>query len=609
MNSRTRTTHQSRKPPVTPRNDKKMEMQGGKPKGAALAMVNRRKSSRERKLALLEDVENLKKKLRHEENVHKALERAFSRPLGALPRLPPYLPPYTIELVAEVAVLEEEVVWLEEQLVTFRQGLYQEAVHVSTRKSAENSTDPNDQPIIARSRKLHSRSLSQSEVGSSCRAWHLPSISRNASSRKLLPSDYASDGMRNCSNRLLNGKEASWKPSFPLEDELGKENRSCSNSTKGNQSRERKTPTVEPTVKRPPIQTKPAEYCVIPPKQQSKTSSLNHLIGKLTSLMNVLLQCKLIDQERAEESSVGSSDDKLLEAESVANRISEDVLKCLSSIFVRLSMSRGKTLESETFSSLMALAFGENNLETELRDPYSICSKIEMRDVGLYKHLHAIEAASVDLNLKKNASFLIRRLKLLLEKLASVTLDDLTHQQKLAFWINTYNSCMMNATITVGGHLLNAITIEHFILRKPYHSKYTRSAKNGEIKARSKFGLEWSEPLVTFALSCGSWSSPAVRVYTACQVENELEAAKRDYLQAAVGISTTNKLIIPKLLDWYLLDFAKDLDAFLDWICLQLPDELRNAAVTCLESRGREPLSHLVQVTPYDFSFRYLIHR
>jgi hypothetical protein len=25
------------------------------------------------------------------------------------------------------------------------------------------------------------------------------------------------------------------------------------------------------------------------------------------------------------------------------------------------------------------------------------------------------------------------------------------------------------------------------------------------------FGLEWPEPLVTFALSCGSWSSPAVR--------------------------------------------------------------------------------------------------
>lgn len=100
-----------------------------------------------------------------------------------------------------------------------------------------------------------------------------------------------------------------------------------------------------------------------------------------------------------------------------------------------------------------------------------------------------------------------------------------------------------------------------------------------------------------------------MRVYTASQVETELETAKRDYLQAAVGISSTNKIVIPKLLDWYLLDFAKDLDALLDWICLQLPDELRNEALKCLERKGREPLSKLVQIMPYNFSFRYLIHR
>ncbi|KAI8000694.1 BAG-associated GRAM protein 1 [Camellia lanceoleosa] len=64
---------------------------------------------------LLALVDKLKKKLRHEENVQRALERAFTRPLGALPHLPPYLPPSTLELLAEVAVLEEEVVRLEEQ--------------------------------------------------------------------------------------------------------------------------------------------------------------------------------------------------------------------------------------------------------------------------------------------------------------------------------------------------------------------------------------------------------------------------------------------------------------------------------------------------------------
>ena len=70
-----------------------------------------------------------------------------------------------------------------------------------------------------------------------------------------------------------------------------------------------------------------------------------------------------------------------------------------------------------------------------------------------------------------------------------------------------------------------------------YHPKFTcpKAAKNGDMKARSVFGLEWSEPMVTFALSCGSWSSPAVRVYIASQVDDELKAAKRNYLQVTLG--------------------------------------------------------------------------
>ena len=97
-------------------------------------------------------------------------------------------------------------------------------------------------------------------------------------------------------------------------------------------------------------------------------------------------------------------------------------------------------------------------------------------------------------------------------------------------------------------------------------------------------------------------------MYTASQVESELIAAKRDYLQAAIGISKAgNKLIIPKLLDWFLLDFAKDFQSFVDWVCLQLPDQQRKDALNFLERNGRVPLSQLVQVMPYDFTFRYLL--
>lgn len=110
-------------------------------------------------------------------------------------------------------------------------------------------------------------------------------------------------------------------------------------------------------------------------------------------------------------------------------------------------------------------------------------------------------------------------------------------------------------------------------------------------------------------LLTGLFSYLKVRVYTASQVENELETAKREYLQAAIGISTAKKVIaIPKLLDWYLLDFAKDIESLLDWICLQLPCELGKEAMKCVELGKGESLLQSFRIIPYDFSFRYLLH-
>ncbi|KAJ6733075.1 hypothetical protein OIU74_004933 [Salix koriyanagi] len=494
----------------------KMEAQGSsRPLGGRKSAINWRKANRERKLALLQDVDKLKKKLRHEENVHRALERAFTRPLGALPRLPPYLPPYILELLAEVAVLEEEVVRLEEQVVNFRQGLYQEAVYVSSKKNVENSKDAIDQPpSTTRPKHTRSKSLSLNETNSATSAAKpQSSLARCTSSRRLFSTDPIIERSRQCSNRPGNGgKYASGKPncsSSLVDDGLGKENRSCINYVKDRQSPYKKMEKITTPVKRTPNKRESEEKNLEPYRLQ--------------------LECRLVEQERAQESTSTHINDRTSENNIAPNKLTEDIVKVLVQHF--------------------------------LEDEHVEGQKFKIRDIGSYKHLYAIEASSIDLNRTTSALFLLQRLKFLLGKLASANLQGLNHQQKLAFWINTYNLCMMNAildhgipetpemvvalmqkaTITVGGHLLNAITIEHFILRLPYHLKFTcPKAVNDEMKARSIFGFEWSEPLVTFALCCGSWSSPAVRVYTASRVEEELEAAKRDYLQATVGISRTN---------------------------------------------------------------------
>ncbi|KAG5623981.1 hypothetical protein H5410_009199 [Solanum commersonii] len=614
MNNRFRPSLQPKKVPLNPQKEKKMEIQQNKFLSVDNPRVNRRQAAKERKLALLQDVDKLKKKLRHEENIHRALERAFYRPLGTLPRLPPYLPKYTLELLAEVAVLEEEVVRLEEQVVNYRQGLYQEAVSTCSRLNTDDNhlSDSCPQRHGKVSKQRHSRSFSMSEVnlGSSVPQSSL-SLDRSASSRKLFLKESVFGSSRISYDVTSNSRQAVMKNcNDSLIDGLRKENHSADSCTKDKPSPQKQVSTIKTSLVRPPVK----------PESISKIADVRVQVYTIRQPARKVV-------EQAQESYLASSDERELEAESTENKISEDILKCLSSILLRLSTSKGKIANTESFRSLGAKVLNER----ELQDPYCICSEQRKQDIGEYRYILAIDANSVNLNRKMNASFLIHRLKILLGKLSSVKLEGLTHQQKLAFWINTYNSCVMNAfiehgipetaeqvvslmqkaTINVGGHFLNAIMIEHFILRLPYHLKYTcsKSAKDTELKVRSVFGLEWSEPLVTFALTCGSWSSPAVRLYTASQVETQLETAKRDYLQAAVGISATNKLIIPKLLDWYLLDFAKDLDTLLDWVCLQLPDELRNQTMKCLERRGREPLSQLVQVMPYNFSFRYLIHQ
>lgn len=129
------------------------------------------------------------------------------------------------------------------------------------------------------------------------------------------------------------------------------------------------------------------------------------LIVMLMVMINSV-QCRIVEQ--AQESSSGSSDDRGVDIESEANKMSQDILNCLISIFVRMSSSRGKTMD---FSSLGAKAFCDNNVESSFRDPYFNSSELKKRDIGTYKHLYVIEAHSVDLNRKASASFLIRRLR------------------------------------------------------------------------------------------------------------------------------------------------------------------------------------------------------
>uniref|UniRef100_A0A0D9XEL0 DUF547 domain-containing protein n=1 Tax=Leersia perrieri TaxID=77586 RepID=A0A0D9XEL0_9ORYZ len=555
-------------------------------------ITNRIQARRERKLALQQDVDKLKKKLRHEENVHRALERAFTRPLGALPRLPPYLPSQTLALLAEVAVLEEEVVRLEEQVVNFRQGIYQEAIIFS---SAKNTSLTGGEGCVP-AQLMPSSPVTNSEVS---------------------PANCHSPPAQPTLNGVAGAKQTPRKPSpsapVAAQDDrsgAGKENQSCSNT--------------------------PARNCRHSPLLQKASKS--RLPAATPEKRRVAQTISTVpDRKRLADTGSNNSEKASQDDSSVPNRLSEELLRCLLAIFSQMNSSSAGGQDEEQAMALSPSVSGSGSCESSEdaypQDPYGIL-EFGTRDVGPYKRFHVIDATSFDQTAMESDTILVRKLKALLRRLSSVDLVGLSHQQKLAFWINIYNSCMMNAfleqgipttphmlvammpkaTINVGGRTHSAMSIEHFILRLPYSVKHVNPggmSKGDDMTMRGVIGLEWPEPLVTFALSCGSWSSPAVRVYTAGRVEEELEAAKRDYLQAAVGVSAPAKVAIPKLLHWYLLDFAKDVDSLMDWVCLQLPSELRQKAMRIVEDgRGvtaADSESRRVQVLPYEFRFRYLL--
>jgi len=98
-----------------------------------------------------------------------------------------------------------------------------------------------------------------------------------------------------------------------------------------------------------------------------------------------------------------------------------------------------------------------------------------------------------------------------------------------------------------------------------------------------------------------------VRVYTAQNVQLELGVAKREFLQASVGIRD-NKVILPKILEWYSRELVTDSAVLLEWVRRQkVSGKLEAQIHQCIKNQKshRSP-AHCLQWMPYNFGFRYI---
>ncbi|XP_020261376.1 uncharacterized protein LOC109837505 isoform X1 [Asparagus officinalis] len=545
----------------------------------------------QRRQELEQEVADLQNVLQDEEKVHQVLERALLPQNGRSPlHIPSFLPKKTKELLAELVMVEEEISRLENEIRKIRK-VSSQIKEVQANMSAEVISCKQSNGALTSLDK----SLVQADNGTKSKAYEekvaletKPMFFIN----QAIKGDYSihgftDKGKKDDKNDSISKKEG--RKISGLQERIPKKSGAIEKQSSPKPPRN--------SSPRPSISVNPAE------KDGQKWQP---------------------------------------------NKLSEKIMKCLLCIFLRLiRTSRVSEIEKLGNSSRSASSFSrsrsfrfENSLnlntslisqkETGQKDPYGIF-EIEdslVRDIGPYKNLVRCTSSSLDLKNISSCLQLLSKLRSLLNNLRDVNLRFLTHHQKLAFWINIYNTCIMNgflqqglpsnpekvialknkAVLDIGGNKLNALAIEHFILRQP--STKEEGNKDKEDAVRSIYGLEQSEPNIAFALCSGNRSSPSVRIYTADGVSSELEKSKLEYLQASIVVTGTKRLMIPKLLIENMHDFATDMASLLEWICNQLPSSwsLRKSMAECLkgQSNSRE-ISDIVDIIPYDFEFQYLL--
>ncbi|KAG6502569.1 hypothetical protein ZIOFF_034853 [Zingiber officinale] len=250
-----------------------------------------------------------------------------------------------------------------------------------------------------------------------------------------------------------------------------------------------------------------------------------------------------------------------------------------------------------------------------------------------------IEVLSIKLDKRcPRASYTISNYRFLVEQLERVDLSVMENSAKLAFWINVYNSLIMHAYLVygvpssslrrvalfnkaaynIGGQVITANCIEYSILGcrtsrmgrwlETILSNATRK-KSGEDKQLiwSKMGLPSCHPLVFFAICTGASSDPILRVYSAKNVTEELEKAKKEFLRSHVVVKKSNKVFLPKVLDRYAKEVCTNYDSLLMWVCESMDKKQQDAIHRCVDSNCRRKASQVIEWLPYDTRFRYAL--
>ena len=211
----------------------------------------------------------------------------------------------------------------------------------------------------------------------------------------------------------------------------------------------------------------------------------------------------------------------------------------------------------------------------------------------------------------------------------SLNLDSLDFSEKTSFFLNLYNLLVIHAFVVIGppttaaqrlhfynhtclnigGEVFSLSEIKHGMLRAnklPHNALrpvLDRKLSGHAVKLRHAMEMRLFDSRVHFALVDGSLSCPALRVYSAATLDDELTGATTAFLLREVEVReeaeddsrSMRTVLLPAVFNMYDGDFGSTNEEVIRWICSFLPPG----------DRTRATLSALVDEGSSAYTVRY----
>ncbi|KAI5058421.1 hypothetical protein GOP47_0026591 [Adiantum capillus-veneris] len=218
--------------------------------------------------------------------------------------------------------------------------------------------------------------------------------------------------------------------------------------------------------------------------------------------------------------------------------------------------------------------------------------------------------------ISKSAEF--KRYLSIVHQLQRINFLGSTREEKLAFFINLYNAMAIHAVMVlghpdgpldrrkffgdfqylIGGSPYSLSAIENGVLRANQRPPYSLIKAFGPKDNRLKVSLQEQTPLIHFALSCATKSSPALNCYTSANIDAELRFAARSFFrEGGILIDTEMRTVmLNQIMNWYSVDFGNSDLEKLKWIIDYLEPTKAEDLLQLMEGEFK------IVYEPYDWS-------